>query len=77
MELDDTQLAIIAEDFDVLLQSTCINHKIPPLAVCAVVLARLIHLSKLSESQEDLGKLMISIGDSLLNREFNKPENLH
>jgi len=41
------------------------------------VLARLIHLNGVFETKEDFGKLLVSIGNSLLNKEFDKPESLH
>ena len=77
MELDDTQLKIIADDVDLTLQRICIEHKIPPLSVSAIVLARLIHLNNISDSKDDLAKLFLSIGNSLINNELDKPESLH
>jgi len=77
MELDDTHLAIVAEEIDVALQEICIKYKMPPLAICAVVLARMIHFSRIDNSEQDLGKLMESIASSIENKEFDKPENLH
>lgn len=73
MELEDTQLKIIADDLDLALQRTCLEHKISPLSVSAIVLARLVHLNNLSESKDDLAKLMLSIGESLSKNEFEKP----
>lgn len=78
MELDDTQLRLIADDLDIFLQRLCIEHKMPPLALSAITLARLIHLNGAVETKDDLGKLMLSVGNSILNRELEiKPENLH
>jgi hypothetical protein len=77
MELDDTQLRIIADDLDLTLQRICLEHKIPALSVSAIVLARLIHLNNIFESKDDLAKLFLSIGSSLINNELDKPESLH
>ena len=77
MELDDAQLRIIADDLDLVLQRLCLQNKISPLSMSGIVLARLVHLNNLSESKDDLAKLMLSIGDSLSNGELEKPESLH
>jgi hypothetical protein len=77
MELDDTQLKIIADDLDIALQRLCIEHKMPPLQLSAVTLARLIHLNGAVDSKEDFGKLLLSVGNSLLNEELDKPESIH
>jgi hypothetical protein len=77
MEFDDNQLALASEEIDIMLQEICFKYKIPPLSVCAVLLARMIHFSKISESQQDLAKLMASIAVSIENKELDKPENIH
>lgn len=77
MEFDDNQLALVSEEIDLVLQEICIKYKIPPLSICAVVLARMIHFSKITESQQDLGKLMAGIAESIQNKELDKPENIH
>lgn len=76
-ELDDAQLRIIADDIDILLQRLCIEHKMPPLSVSAITLARLIHLNGVVDSKDDLGKLFVSVGNSILNKELDKPESIH
>ncbi len=77
LELDDDALRIIADELDILLQEICIKHKMPPLAVSAVTLARLIHLNGVVDTKDDLGKLLLSVGTSLLNNDLEKPERLH
>jgi hypothetical protein len=77
MELDDTQLKFIADDLDIMLQRMCIEHKMPPLALSAVTLARLIHLNGVVDSKEDFGKLLLSVGTSIINKKLDKPESLH
>ena len=73
MELKDTQLRIIADDLDLVLQRLCLQNKISPLSMSGIVLARLVHLNNLSESKDDLAKLMLSIGESLSKNELDKP----
>jgi hypothetical protein len=60
-----------------MLQRMCIEHKMPPLALSAVTLARLIHLNGAVDSKEDFGKLLLSVGTSIINKELDKPESLH
>jgi hypothetical protein len=73
MELENSQLRIIADDLDLVLQRLCLQHKISPLSMSGIVLARLVHLNNLSESKDDLAKLMFSIGESLSKNELDKP----
>jgi hypothetical protein len=73
MELKDTQFRIIADDLDLVLQRLCLQNKISPLSMSGIVLARLVHLNNLSESKDDLAKLMLSIGESLSKNELDKP----
>jgi len=73
MELKDTQLRKIADDLDLVLQRLCLQNKISPLSMSGIVLARLVHLNNLSESKDDLAKLMLSIGESLSKNELDKP----
>lgn len=77
MEHDDLQLSIITEEMDVVLQTLCIKHKMSPLNVCAILLARMIHFTKMTDSQEDLGRLMFGIAEGINNKEFDNPGNLH
>jgi hypothetical protein len=78
MELDDNEeLRILADELDTYLQESCMKYKTTPLSLSAVLLARLIHLNNAFESKEDFGKLLLSVGDSLLNKEFDKPRNVH
>jgi hypothetical protein len=74
---DDSELRILADELDTYLQETCMKYKTVPLALSAVLLARLIHLNGVFESKEDFGKLLLSVGNSLLNKEFDKPESIH
>jgi hypothetical protein len=49
----------------------------PPLALSAVMLARLIHLNDSVKSSDDLAKLLLNVGESILNKELEKPDRLH
>lgn len=77
MEPDDIELSMIADEMDIVLQGIAIKHKMSPLDVCAVMIARMIHFSKLTDSSEDLGKLLSSVSKSIANKEFDKPRNIH
>jgi len=74
---DNEELRLIADELDAYLQESCMKYKTVPLALSAVVLARLIHLNGVFETKEDFGKLLLSVGNSLLNKEFDKPRNVH
>lgn len=77
MELDDIELGMVADEMDILLQGISIKHKMSPLDVCAVMLARMIHFSKLTDSTDDLGKLMQGVSEGIARKEFDKPKNIH
>jgi len=56
--MDDSQLELLSKDIDNALVQWLNTYKTTPLNVCGVVLARLLWLSKLSDSQEDFIKLL-------------------
>ena len=56
--MDDSQLELLSKDIDDALVRWLNTYKTSPLNVCGVVLARLLWLSKLSDSQEDFIKLL-------------------
>jgi hypothetical protein len=74
---DNEELRLLADELDTYLQESCMKYKTVPLALSAVMLARLIHLNAVFESKEDFGKLLLSVGNSLLNKELDKPRNVH
>jgi hypothetical protein len=41
------------------------------------MLARLIHLNDSVKSSDDLAKLLLNVGESILNKELEKPDRLH
>jgi hypothetical protein len=75
-ELDDSQLRIISDELDLTLQRLCLEHKLHTI-VESITLARLIHLNGVVDSKNDLGKLLLSIGDSIIKNELDKPESIH
>lgn len=76
-ELDDVELSLVSEELDIVLTTLCVKYKMPPLAVSAITLARLIHLNAAVDSKEDFGKLLLGVGTSIVNNELDKPESLH
>ena len=76
-EFDDSQLQFISDDIDLFITELCVKYKMPPLALSAVMLARLIHLNNSVKSSDDLAKLLLSVGESILNKELDKPESIH
>jgi len=43
----------------------------------AVILARLIHLNNSVKTSDDMAKLLLSVGESILNKELEVPDRLH
>jgi hypothetical protein len=76
-EFDDGELYLISEEIDLFITESCIKYKISPLKFSAVTLARLIHLNDSVKSSDDLAKLLLNVGESILNKELEKPERLH
>jgi len=76
-QFDDGQLHLASEEIDLFITELCVKYKMPPLALSAVMLARLIHLNNSVKSSDDLAKLLLSVGESILNKELEKPERLH
>ena len=76
-EFDDGELYLISEEIDLFITESCIKYKISPLKFSAVTLARLIHLNDSVKSSDDLAKLLLSVGESILNKELEKPDRLH
>jgi hypothetical protein len=76
-EFDDGELYLISEEIDLFITESCIKYKISPLKFSAVTLARLIHLNNSVKTSDDLAKLLLSVGESILNKELEKPERLH
>jgi hypothetical protein len=75
--IDDKDLVDVSKEVDEMLIGLATTYKMDPLSISAVILARMIHLNKLVDGQEDLAKLFISIGDSIVNKELDKPWNVH
>ena len=79
MEFKDDEMRTVVESLDKMLDTTCAEYNIPPLTMCGILLARMVHLCRLLSMEEDLAKLMISISESIVNKELEQPDlkNLH
>lgn len=75
--IDDKDLLDISKEIDDMLIGMSTTYKMDPLSVSAVILARMIHLNRLVDGQDDLAKLFLSIGNSIVNKELDKPQNVH
>lgn len=76
-QFDESELYLVSEEIDLFISESCVKYKISPLKFSAVTLARLIHLNNSVKSSDDLAKLLLSVGESILNKELEKPERLH
>jgi hypothetical protein len=75
--IDDKDLLDISKEIDDMLIGMSTTYKMDPLSISAVILARMIHLNRLVDGQDDLAKLFLSIGNSIMNKELDKPQNVH
>ena len=73
VDIDDLDLMGPVSEVDEFLLSFCIRNKFPALLVSSVILARLVWLNKQGQSTEDFTKLLHSVADSIVNKEFDKP----
>lgn len=75
---NDDDLQIVSDEMDLCLTGACVKHKMPPVMLSAIVLARLMHLNNSVETSEDFAKLLQSVAEKILNNELTpKKENLH
>jgi hypothetical protein len=75
--IDDKDLLDISKEVDDMLIGLATTYKMAPLSLSAILLARMIHLNRLVDGQDDLAKLFLSIGNSIVNKELDKPKNVH
>jgi hypothetical protein len=75
--IDDNDLVDISKEVDDMLIGLSTTYKMDPLSLSAVLLARMVHLNRLVDGQDDLAKLFLSIGNSIVNKELDKPKNVH
>ena len=76
-QFDESELHLVSEEVDLFISNSCVKYKISPLKFSAVTLARLIHLNNSVNSSDDLAKLLLSVGESILNKELEVPDILH
>lgn len=77
MNIDDLDLQPSVDEVDEFLLKFCIQHKYPSLMASSIILARLLHLNKQAGNVDDFAKLLGTVSDGILNKEHEKPENLH
>jgi hypothetical protein len=75
--IDDNDLLDVSKEVDDMLIGLATTYKMDPLSLSAVLLARMVHLNRLVDGQDDLAKLFLSIGNSIVNKELDKPKNVH
>ena len=75
--IDDNDLVDVSKEVDDMLIGLATTYKMDPLSLSAVLLARMVHLNRLVDGQDDLAKLFLSIGNSIMNKELDKPQNVH
>ena len=73
VDIDDLDLMGPISEVDEFLLSFCVRNKFPALLASSVILARLLWLNRQAHSTEDFSKLLHSIADSIVNKEFDKP----
>jgi hypothetical protein len=56
--MNDSELELLSKDIDESLMQWVIKYKTSPLNISGVMLARLLWLSKMTDSQEDFIKLL-------------------
>ena len=76
-QFDDGMLKIVSDKVDLFISESCVKYKMPPLSLSAVILARLIHLNNSVKTSDDMAKLLLSVGESILNKELEVPDRLH
>jgi hypothetical protein len=77
-EFDEENLAIISDEMDICITGACIKHKISPLMLSAILLARLVHLNNSTETSEDFSRLLKEVSNKIDNNELEiKKESLH
>lgn len=73
VDIDNLDMMGPITDVDEFLLRFCIANKFPSLMASSVIMARLVWLNKQGNSSDDFAKLLHSVADSILNKEFDKP----
>lgn len=77
-EFDEENLAIISDEMDICITGACVKHKISPLMLSAILLARLVHLNNSTETSGDFSRLLKEVADKIDNNELKvKNESIH
>jgi hypothetical protein len=64
--MDDQILEHLSGEVDEIITLFCIKHKISPLVLSSIIIARLYHLNNAAGSTDDFKKLMMEIGSGRL-----------
>ena len=67
--MDDKILELISGEMDEIVTVLCIKHKISPLILSSIVLARLYHLNDAANSTEDFKQLLAEVASGKLGKE--------
>ena len=74
---DEIDLGPATESVDEFLLSFCIENKFSALTATAIILARMLHLNKITGSADDYAKLLKSVFTGMEDKQFETPRNLH
>ncbi len=77
VDVEDMELGHATEVVDEFILSFCLENKYPPLLASAVILARLLHVNRIAHSEDDYTRLLQSVLEGILNKEFTVPKQLH
>jgi hypothetical protein len=77
MNIDDLNLQPCVDEVDEFLLKFCLTHKFPALMTSSIIMARLLHLNKQVGDVDDFGKLLLTVSDGIVNKEYERTENLH
>lgn len=64
--MDDQALEVISNELDEIVTVLCIKHKLSPLILSSIMLARLYHLNNAAGSTEDFKQLLREIASGQL-----------
>jgi hypothetical protein len=74
IDIEALELSQPVTDIDEMLLELGLKHKLPPLLLSAIMMARLMHLNDECETTEDFVGLLESISNGYKNKEFTVPD---
>mgnify|MGYP003343663724 CR=1 FL=1 len=75
--MNDKDLEILSNAMDELLVRTCIQHKVSPLILSSVLLARLMHLNEAAHSMDDYKQLLVEVGTGVVGEDEDYDRVIH